>query len=471
MSTQQLELIPFSPVKSFFVHMLTRDISLKDSILDLIDNCVDGVQRMAAKGKIDKNKPYAGHWAKITASAKNFIIEDNCGGIPWELHEYAFRMGRPKGYKEKSGSKMVGIYGIGMKRAIFKIGEDCVIETHAHDKSYKVHLPSSWINNDEAWDIDPAPIKDSKTHGTNITITKVLPTIAREFGNKLFTNDLCETIATHFAFIMSKGFRIYVNDKEVAPKTLNLLFSDKASSKIRPFIYKANINDVDVFLTVGFTRPIPSSEEAEESQKNFKERYSSADAGWSVICNDRTVLYCDKSVVTGWGLSGVPQYHMQFIAISGIVVFSSTKPERLPTTTTKRGIDGNSELFLLVRDKMIEGMKIFTQYTNQWKTKELIAESKERFKEASLIGIEEIRSRLDKLPLQTTRGVYTGKQYKPELPKPEMKKTGERISFIRPLKQIQSVSQYLFDTPNRNPSQVGEKCFDVILKEMSETPE
>ena len=34
-----------SPVKSFFVTMLTRDISLSDAILDLLDNCVDGILR------------------------------------------------------------------------------------------------------------------------------------------------------------------------------------------------------------------------------------------------------------------------------------------------------------------------------------------------------------------------------------------------------------------------------------------
>ena len=30
------------PTKQFFVSMLTRDISLADAILDLIDNCLDG---------------------------------------------------------------------------------------------------------------------------------------------------------------------------------------------------------------------------------------------------------------------------------------------------------------------------------------------------------------------------------------------------------------------------------------------
>lgn len=34
-----------SPTKQFFVSMLTRDISLDDAILDLIDNCLDGAMR------------------------------------------------------------------------------------------------------------------------------------------------------------------------------------------------------------------------------------------------------------------------------------------------------------------------------------------------------------------------------------------------------------------------------------------
>ena len=37
--------IDVAPAKSFFVHMLTRDIALSDAILDLLDNCVDGILR------------------------------------------------------------------------------------------------------------------------------------------------------------------------------------------------------------------------------------------------------------------------------------------------------------------------------------------------------------------------------------------------------------------------------------------
>ena len=33
------------PTKAFFVNMLVRDIELKDALLDLLDNCVDGALR------------------------------------------------------------------------------------------------------------------------------------------------------------------------------------------------------------------------------------------------------------------------------------------------------------------------------------------------------------------------------------------------------------------------------------------
>ena len=45
----QYEPVSTSPVKSFFVKMLTRDISLTDALLDLLDNCVDGILRVKGK--------------------------------------------------------------------------------------------------------------------------------------------------------------------------------------------------------------------------------------------------------------------------------------------------------------------------------------------------------------------------------------------------------------------------------------
>ena len=53
-----------SPTKEFFVNMITRDISLQDCILDLLDNSVDGARRFADAGVPTETK-YAGFQAEI----------------------------------------------------------------------------------------------------------------------------------------------------------------------------------------------------------------------------------------------------------------------------------------------------------------------------------------------------------------------------------------------------------------------
>jgi hypothetical protein len=59
--------IDASPTKTFFVDMLTKDIELEDAILDLLDNCIDGIQRSVG-GKEVTDMPYQGFWARINFS-------------------------------------------------------------------------------------------------------------------------------------------------------------------------------------------------------------------------------------------------------------------------------------------------------------------------------------------------------------------------------------------------------------------
>ncbi len=109
-----------SPTKQFFVSMLTRDISLADAILDLVDNCLDGALRLAKGDAVN----YARHFVKIELAADHFSIEDNCGGIPRDVAKnYAFKMGREPDDDRDSDTETIGMYGVGMKRALFKMGD------------------------------------------------------------------------------------------------------------------------------------------------------------------------------------------------------------------------------------------------------------------------------------------------------------------------------------------------------------
>ena len=447
-----------TPVKSFFVEMLTRDIDLVDAILDLLDNCVDGILRQRRDSSSEK--PYEGFNAKITFDEKSFSISDNCGGIPWDMHDYAFRMGRDPKYRE-GDLPTVGVYGIGMKRAIFKIGKQCLISTRNQEDCYEVEIIPEWITEPDNWDL---PVSESprsnQEEGTTIIINELNEGIATRFGkeNENFTRELTDKVRTHYALILDKGFEVKINDKRVEPKPIKLVFNEK----IKPYIYQTENDGVKVFLSVGFTRPIPSQEEINDEQE--EKRYSSENAGWTIICNDRAVLYRNRSELTGWGEAGVPRYHTQFIAIAGIVEFQCNDAAKLPTTTTKRGVDASSPLYLQVKNKMREGMKLFTTYTNHWKND--ADESKRQIALGDPYTLDEIKKEVETLKMNPVKSGLKGEQFKRKLPRPKpAESTKRQISYSKELDDIQTVKSYLFNGKEVSPSKVGEECFDQMLKE------
>jgi hypothetical protein len=463
-----------SPTKRFFVEMLTRDIELGDAILDLLDNCIDGILR-SSNGKKKSETPYEGFWANIDFDERSFKIEDNCGGIPLDIaRKYAFMMGRPR-EEDDENLPTVGMYGIGMKRAIFKMGRNSRVVSRTPQESFEVTIAPRWLTNDTDWDlplefIEPEVDKEGNTIvGTTIVVETLYPGIKKQFSstNSPFEQSFTNSVSEHYSFIIKKGFKVTVNGVEIKPKPLMVLSSDlKPTSRkkeLTPYIYKGNIDGVDVRLVVGFYTPMPSPDEVDEEQEA---RRKSDDAGWTIICNDRVVLYNDKSRLTGWGEADVPQYHTQFIAISGVVYFQSNDAWKLPITSTKRSLDSSSDLFLYVKGFMREGLKKFTSYTNKWKN-DPIAE-KQVSKRAKPTAIEELLKVSPKVSSNEAWIRVRGKQneYKLniELPEPQQTNPNRQIRFFKPVSDIKKVSSYLFDDPDVAPTEVGEKCFDLTLE-------
>lgn len=467
-----------APTKDFFVGMLTRDIELNDAILDLLDNCLDGVVRQkGSDGKRSDPNYYCGYYAEIFMSENSFVIEDNCGGIPRDVAEkYAFRMGRSS-EKEDDELPTVGIYGIGMKRAIFKMGKSAKVITRNNNHLYQVNIPPNWADSDEEWDFPIEDTEDSQilcNGGTRIEISDINPEIAdgwkTEDKREEFSERLIKVIQQSYSFIIQKGFKITINSIQIEPLPIKLLMDEKDGGMgIKPFLYNQNFDDVSVSLAVGFYAPPPSPDDIDD-ENNLKR--SSSDAGWTVVCNDRVVLYNDKSHLTGWGEAGVPQYHTQFIGIRGIVIFESNNPKHLPMTTTKRGVDTSSKIYSAVKNRMRQGLKMFTDYTNRWKGQN----EKERVYStaAKSIPVETLvggtRQSEEKLPIKFRQN-KGGMVFNPELPKPPSDKPYRIIRYSKDENEILDIVEYFYQDRNHTitPSQIGEKCFDIILEKAHAT--
>ena len=110
-------------------------------------------------------------------------------------------------------------------------------------------------------------------------------------------------------------------------------------------------------------------------------------------------------------------------------------------------------------------MLIFTDYTNKWKGR--ANESKKHMEEATALSLEEIKTEAKTLSFSPTkRSALPGSQYRPDLPLPRrLESRTRRISYVKDVDEVKRVAEYLFDDANADPSDVGEKCFDLMLKE------
>ncbi len=461
-----------NPTKGFFINMLTRDIELNDAILDLLDNCLDGVVRIRAKQGKDRNSSdfYSGYKARIQISKDSFIIEDNCGGIPLDIaRDRAFRMGREESETPET-SATVGIYGIGMKRAIFKIGKSALVRSITDDVAFTVTIPKGW-EKEEDWDF-PIETTDEpldSTKGTSITISDLNEPIQQMWAEEghlmTFVKELIGHVKESYSLIIERGFQVEINGIEVEPNRVSFIFSDDEKG-IKPYVYQNRIGNVQIKLAVGFYAAPPTVDESDSMAERKPRRTD--DAGWTVICNDRVVLYNNKDHLTGWGENGVPKYHTQFIGIRGIVEFTSNNPSELPMTTTKRGVDLASPVYSEAKKRMCAGTKIFTNFTNAWKgTANADTKYFSQSKDVTLIDLVTPKTP-DKPPIEEIKFSQTrdgGKQFKPNLPKPP-KETGDIvwIRFAVKESECNCVSNYLFEE-ERLPNEVGEKCFERILNE------
>lgn len=447
------------PTKQFFVSMLTRDISLADAILDLLDNCLDGALR-SANGR-DVN--YSKHKVSISLSKDEFRIEDDCGGIPRSIAEnYAFKMGREPDDDRDSDKETIGMYGVGMKRAIFKMGRNALVQTFHNGDAYQVPITSEWL---DSKDWDPLPINENENHktpGTIIVVNELYPGVSRHFSNDSFINDLNTAIGEHFTSFLQKGLEIFVNGVSVKAVHVEVLVSENENDPA-PYIYRKTIDDVVVSITVGLNtgRRLDSDD---EEVVDFERNRSSATAGWTVFCNDRAVIVGDKSRLTGWG-DGIPMYHGQFSIITGIVEFRSVSAEKLPITTTKRALDTSSNIWLEARTKMREGLRVWINHTNAWKNHPRTDQS-ELWKNAKPLSLSAAVETVSKRDLTSKQdgGVEYNPAKKKVLPKPPTQKpSSKKIVFSRPLEEIKIISEFLFDRDDETPGVVGDKCFEIVL--------
>ena len=321
----------------------------------------------------------------LRLAADRFEIEDNCGGIPLaEARDYAFNFGRRTGAPPVPPDS-IGIYGIGMKRALFKLGKQIEIRSSTKEDSFQTSIPvTKWEAEDE-WEFDIVPGLPLASAGTRIKVTQLNPEIGKELIDPVFQNTLSRDISRGYALFMRDGLEITLNSIPINPTYFKLL----VGQDFAPLRTTYMDDGVQVEITAGMASPPPKDHTADAKIPHYR-MY-----GWYVVCNDRVVLTGDKTDRTVWGNDGFNVWHNQYNGFLGVVAFhSKDNPAALPWRTTKRDLDLSHPLYRRAISRMKDATKPYLEYTNARKDQEERLAHVERTTEPVLIDDLELRSEM-----------------------------------------------------------------------------
>lgn len=310
------DIVHMEPTKEFFINILTRDIKLDRAVLDLIDNSIDAARKAG--------KDISTYKIRLTLNKKGFMIDDNCGGIPKDrASNYAFKFG----YDEEKNTKefSIGHFGIGMKRAFFRIGTKIHVVSATKQDFFSLMIDVNKWRKSKEWNIlfENSGINDSSRKiGTKIEIKDLNDDAKASFGDEEFIRGLIGSISGTYKDDIKKGIIIVVNGRIVT-------ISTRANETE---VVKYPIDCGNYTADIIIKKDIP----------DYKE------SGWYIYFNDRLVVSADKTDLTGWDISDDAKYYV----LRGYVHAKAKVEGVLPFNTTKEGLDTSNPIYKEIKNYM-----------------------------------------------------------------------------------------------------------------------
>lgn len=428
-----------NPAKSFFVSMLIKDITLRDAIGDLVDNAVDAIKACAA----DKNN-LKGYSVEVTLDANSFSIKDNGQGMSTEIaRTTAFNFGKAKEHHLIEGS--IGQFGIGMKRAFFKIGSFISVHSVTKKSCFDIDIDvPDWLTHNE-WEFSfkedtlQEDVDQHEETGFGVAIKNLSEDAKSSFASDIFISQLTKEIEYEHMLNIEKGLTIAINGYKLKETNITLVCDEQ----FKPTYWQKEKDGLTVKIMAGI------------SKKDEDE------GGWYVFCNDRLILAKDKSANTVWTGGkgdGVALWHAQYHRFRGFVFFEAKDSSKLPWNTTKTGMDMDSPIYQGVRSQMITMTKQVMELMDKLKSEKEKDNPEDEQKLNYAVDQSTKNGKMSVLELRAHTDILQEKFVFPEaLYSPAGKKNQINIQYFVPRERFQQVCSQL---KVKSGKDVGMKTFD-----------
>jgi hypothetical protein len=328
----------------YLENVLTKDITALESIFELIDNAVDAARDQLFKIenlKCDKYglpERYDGYKIEIRLKKNSIVFADNCAGIPKEvLKNRAFMIGAMS-----SHAFGIGRFGIGLKRALFRLGTRYRLYTDTGEFRATMSFRDVHLKGTDP-DLYALPRPSLGAPMTVIRISELRDRVRHEFDADAWRSAFSSVLSRRYGRYVEKGLTIRINREQIEPFGPGF----RSYKAVKPTSDSTSApNGVSIFVDTGMHERYRIKGEKDYSKTDVGALTD--EFGWYFVCNDRIVQIATHTAALGWKT----RWHQEYYGFVGWVYFVAEDPEHLPWDTKKTTIDPHSPAFRAIADRL-----------------------------------------------------------------------------------------------------------------------
>lgn len=326
-----------TPQKRLFLSIIA-DYDLTTGLSELIDNAIDHWT--------DSGRPSSVRIDVDLEVARQLItVTDNAGGVKEDSLELLIAPGASRSSRSQ---ELIGIFGVGGKRAGVALGERVEIRTrHAKAGSFGINIDKDWLETDD-WGIESFPVQQLNPGTTSVHISS----LRQPFGD-----DDVERMRVHlgetYSWFISKGCKIYVNRRPVAPIRFDkwAFPPDYPPRKVQFTIEPTNLEQLSVRFESGLIL------DRDPEEENY---------GVYFYCNERLIVKELRTRDVGYlsREAGVPHPDA---SLCRVLVWLNGPPELMPWDSSKSGLNLNHPSFTHIRGQLIQLLSYYSTLSRRLK--------------------------------------------------------------------------------------------------------
>lgn len=334
----QIGPIDGTPDKRMYWSIIS-DYGLKTGLCELVDNALD-------RWTIAKQDQPLTVDIRLDAGRQLISVTDNAGGVR-EDHLRVLLV--PGGSMNDPNAELIGIFGVGSKRAGIALGEHVEIRTRFRkERSLELDITAEWLETQD-WTMNYYAIPDIKPGTTQVEISHL---------RKPFTTSDVDDIHLHlgetYSWFIGRGCAVTVNGTAVAARTFeNWAFPPDFVPRSAIFeVEIAKSQKVQVAITGGLIRDRNPEEE------NY---------GVYFYCNNRLIVKELKAREAGYFVTteaGVPHPDA---SLCRVIIRLQGAARLMPWNSNKSAINFDHALFQHVRPTLIQLTSHYSSLSRRFK--------------------------------------------------------------------------------------------------------